>query len=150
VETWTAGEAIACDAWVIARYDGMAFGNERAYTGAGNETLGKALQAFQAGDEITRAHVYWPGEDGGKARHPNAPTADFLAGFAAGYRAWPGGEPGETAAEALDRVVARDDAGDDGAGAAAFEAGYRAMGGEDARQQYAAWVYGQEAGEAEE
>jgi hypothetical protein len=63
-EWMTAGEAIACDAWVVRLPD-----KDTAYQlrggDDGNRVIGKARQAFQAGDTILPDEVYWPERDAG-------------------------------------------------------------------------------------
>ena len=58
-EALIAGEAIACDEWVVrAPQDGKAYGF-RGFDD-GKLVIGKARQSFRAGDEIMTDELYWP------------------------------------------------------------------------------------------
>lgn len=60
--TIVAGEAIACDAWVVrSPHDGKAYG----YRGFddGKFVVGKARLAFRVGDSIMTSELYWPGRE---------------------------------------------------------------------------------------
>ncbi len=66
-----AGEAIACDAWVVrAPHSGNAY-RFRGFDN-GKLVIGKARQSFREGDEIMRDELYWPGHEPASASFAEA------------------------------------------------------------------------------